>query len=125
MVISDKPLLFAEKVGLKLPNGYVDAKALGLVNLTPWHFLSDEEFDYLFSGLGTRYPHHKAIPYARRSDNDDVACFVRAESSGTLCEVVIIHDFASLGYEVVVNFDTFWEWFQHAVAEMVQWHEAS
>lgn len=125
MVISEKPLLFAAEAGLKMPSGYLDAKALGLVNLMPWQFVTDDEFDWLFSGLASRYPVRKAIPFARRRDNDDVACFTPGGKGLDNCEVTIIHDFATSGSEVVAEFDTFWGWFQYAVGEMVEWHEGS
>lgn len=124
MVIPEKPSSFAAEAGLKLPSGYLDAKAFGLVNLMPWQFVIDDEFDWLLAGLASRYPDHKAIPYARRRDNDDVACFTPGGKGLDGCKVIIIHDLATSGSEVVAEFVTFWGWFQYAVSEMVEWHEA-
>lgn len=44
-------------------------------------------------GLHERYPDRKLYPFASRDDNDDLACFL---PNG---QVVVIHDFASAGYE--------------------------
>ena len=45
--------------------------------------------------MQVRYPKRILIPFARRGDNDDVACFELNKGD----EVQIIHDFASGGYE--------------------------
>jgi hypothetical protein len=41
------------------------------------------------------------MPFARRHDNDDVACFVTHDPEQEAGQVIIIHDFASPGHEVV------------------------
>ena len=42
-----------------------------------------------------RYPNRKLIPFAKRVDNDDTACFEIGKGS----KVQLIHDFASEGFE--------------------------
>ena len=63
-----------------------------------------------------RYPQRILIPFARRGDNDDVACFELNKGE----EVQIIHDFASIGYEQRKTYKTFWDWFRDAIEEMIQ-----
>ncbi|MFF1019960.1 hypothetical protein ACFYLI_19220, partial [Proteus mirabilis] len=53
-----------------------------------------------------RYPNRNIIPFAHREDNDDVACW----DKNSRHQVIIIHDFASEGYEYVGKFDSFWDW---------------
>ena len=123
-MISEKPSVIAEENRITLPKGYRAAKELNLVNLHPWHFVSDEEFDYLFSGINKRFPDRSVIPFARRTDSDDVACFVVRDTEQPAGEIMIVHDFASPGWEVVARMKGFWEWFRYAVNEMIEWHEA-
>lgn len=105
-----------------LPNGFVYPDAflkvirLGLTNLEPWHFLSSTEAQMRIKGMQARYPQRVLIPFARRGDNDDVACF----QIGKEQEIQVIHDFASAGYEQRKTYGTFWDWFREAVEEMIQ-----
>jgi hypothetical protein len=122
-MISAKPSEMVVGNGMTVPRGYCAVKELNLVNLRPWHFLSDEEFDGLFAGLSKRYPNRMVIPFARREDNDDVACFIVRDPEQGAGEIIIIHDFASVGYEVCGRIQVFWDWFRLAVDEMIEWHQ--
>ena len=66
--------------------------------------MNDDETVRRFRGLQKRYPGRRLYPFARRDDNDDVACFEDDDNSlGN-----IIHDFADIGWEqreVVPTFD--------------------
>jgi hypothetical protein len=123
-MVSEKPLMTAVENGITLPKAYQEAKDLNLVNLHPWHFVSDKEFDSLFAGVNQRYPDRRVIPFARRTDSDDVACFVIRDPEQEAGQVIVIHDFASPGYEVVARMQKFWDWFRYAVNEMIEWHDA-
>ncbi len=124
-MISEKPSVIAEENRITLPRGYYVTKGLNLVNLHPWHFVADEEFDYLFSGINKRILTRSVIPFARRVDSDDVACFIISDPEQQPGEVLVVHDFATPGFEVVIRQKDFWEWFRYAVNEMIEWHEAS
>ena len=123
-MVSMKPEKVALEQGIKLPTGYHAVKDLNLVNLRPWHLVSDEEFAYFFSGINKRYPRRSVIPFARREDSDDVACFVCRDPEQEPGTIIVMHDFASPGYENVARIQTFWEWFKYAVDEMINWYEA-
>jgi hypothetical protein len=70
-------------------------------------------------GMKKRFPARQLIPFARRYDNDDVACF-----DFTKEEIVyVIHDFATIGYEQRKTFESFWDWFKLAVDEMVEFQK--
>jgi len=45
-------------------------------------------------GLQERYPGRMLVAFARREDNDDVACW----EAGGGGKVIVIHDFASDGW---------------------------
>ena len=123
-MVSDKPRIAAEQAGVPLPRGYQEVRGLNIVSLPPWHLLTDDEFDYLFAGLNERHPHRRVIPFARRADNDDVACFVVSDPDQPAGQVIVVHDFASPGYEVVKRLRNCWEWLRYAVGEMIERHEA-
>jgi hypothetical protein len=124
-MVSEKPSTIAVGNGVILPKGYQVAKDLNLVNLRPWHFVSDSEFDGLFEVVNKHYSVRTVIPFARRSDSDDVACFVSRDPEQEAGQIIIIHDFASPGYEVVARMKNFWDWFRQVVNDMIEWHEAS
>jgi hypothetical protein len=68
------------------------------------------------AGLTERYPTRKLIPFARRQDNDDIACW----QVGANEEVFIIHDFASPGWEQHGQFASFYDWFRRAVEDLIE-----
>ena len=96
--------------------GIVD---LQLTNLDPWYILKGEMLQKKFADISKRYPDDAYIPFAIRSDNDDVACWSKKGGNN---QVLIVHDLASTGWEKVKTYDSFWEWFKQAVDEMIE-HE--
>jgi len=97
------------------PSSYLRAVNQNLVDLTPWYLMDAGKVLERMAGLKRRYPDRDLFPFARRDDNDDVACFERNGNES----VVLIHDFASPGFEQRHVFPTFWEWFKYAVDEMI------
>jgi hypothetical protein len=101
-------------VAVTLPDELRRVVAQGLVDLTPWHIMSRESALKCIQGLRLRYP-SLYVPFARRQDNDDLAC-LDPEYPG---QVILVHDFASAGFERRANFANFWEWFRSAVDDMI------
>ena len=87
------------------------------MHITPWHLLEAEQARVDLRGLRERYPSRELFPFARRQDNDDVACWAQ----GTGERVFVIHDFASPGWENEGNFDDVWSWFRAAIEETIDW----
>ncbi len=110
-----------QSLNFQLPEGYYRVFELNLTNLDPWHFIDGEEFEGLYRGLRQRYPGRLLIPFARRRDNDDVACFVVQSTDYPKGHILIVHDFASPGSEVDADLEDFWAWFRLAVNEMIEW----
>jgi hypothetical protein len=50
------------------------------------------------------------VPFARREDSDDVACVVASDAERRSGSVVVLHDYASPGWEVVAEFDNVEAW---------------
>ena len=94
---------------------YIKLLKLELINFRPWKILSiDEGIDYA-EDLKKRYPQRDLLPFAMRTDCDDVACWDSSENGD---KVFIIHDFASIGWEQQGEFKNFDEWFENAIKDM-------
>ncbi len=89
----------------------------GLLDFDPWIVLQGDRLRTRFQGIQERFPGRDLVPFARREDNDDVACWEKGNPQG----VVIIHDFSSSGYEQRESFDSFWDWFRNIIEEMIEY----
>lgn len=53
----------------------------------------------------------KIVPFARRGDCDDIACFlVRPER----VEILLVHGWTTDGYDVIAKYKTFEDWIEAA-----------
>lgn len=102
--------------GFVYPDSFLKAVRLKLIDFEPWYIMNSSDVQMRIKGMQARYPQRILIPFARRGDNDDVACFELNKGE----EVQIIHDFASVGYEQRKTYKTFWDWFRNAIEEMIQ-----
>ena len=94
------------------------------VDLEPWWFIAYEEGDVnsWYKILKSLYPTRELIPFAKFSANDDVACFDGSDNTGNP-KILIIHAFASEGWEhhgTVENFD---DWLKIAFETKKAWSE--
>lgn len=105
--------------GFAYSKEYLDFVSGDVPDLTPWHFFYSR-LDHRFKGLQDRYPSKGLVPFARRQDNDDVACFDSMACDG---RVLIIHDFASPGWEERLSLKSFDEWLDLAKSESAEWDE--
>ncbi len=102
-------------MSLILNKSYQRVIDLNLINLEPWFLLSEDQIKQRQKGFKDRFPSRRLIPFAKRDDNDDVACFEEGKED----EIKIIHDFATPGFEQRQVFPTFWDWFKYAINEMI------
>lgn len=98
------------------PDAYEKLLELKLFDFDVWYLIPQEQAERRLLALQERYPNRKLIPFARRDDNDDIACFEVGKEN----RVQIIHDFASLGFEQREELQDLWEWVENAVKEMVE-----
>ena len=91
------------------PQSLKDLVSEGRVDFGVWYLMNDDETVKRFRGLQTRYPERTLYPFARRDDNDDVACFEDVDNS----LVHIIHDFADSGWEQREVFPTIDAWLEY------------
>ncbi|MCY6958018.1 hypothetical protein [Clostridium brassicae] len=101
--------------GFQYPASFIKAIELNLLDFDLWYIMDEERVLKRLKGLKERYPNRKLIHFARRDDNDDIACFEVGKGG----KVQIIHDFASEGYEQRKEHNDFWAWLGTAISEMV------
>lgn len=105
--------------GFEYPLAFEKIVDLNLIDLDLWYLMSNEQVLTRIEGLKKRYPTRKLIPFARRDDNDDIACFEVEKED----KVQIIHNFASVGYEQRHEYNNFWDWFKEAMEEMIEYNK--
>jgi len=103
--------------GFWYPPSFVRVVELGLTNLEPWHVLEGSFLRQRWLGLAQRYPERTLIPFAARQDNDDVACWEPVRDDRT---VVIVHDFASPGWERRQEYPDFFSWLRQAIEDLIE-----
>lgn len=101
--------------GYVYPAEFVKIVQLNLLDFDVWYLMNNEQVNIRIKGLKTRYPNRNLIPFARRDDCDDIACFEVGKGN----RVQIIHDFASEGFEQRKEYQCFWDWFRDAIDEMI------
>lgn len=97
------------------PAEFIRIIDLNLIDFDLWYLMTKEQVAIRIKGLKKRYPNRQLIPFARRDDGDDIACF----EVGKEDRVQIIHDFAGVGYEQRKEYSCFWDWFREAIEEMI------
>lgn len=105
----------------KYPLSYVGYVSGEFPDFDPWDFFHCY-LEFRYQGLKERYPERTLVPFARRGDNDDVACFDASIPSDNP-SVIIIHDFASPGWENHGTCKDFLEWLDLAKREAEEWNE--
>ena len=90
-----------------------------MTDIQPWYVLDAEIAGETRKGMSKRYSSRVLIPFAARQDNDDVACWEIGRGEA----VVVIHDFASPGWEVEAEFPSFHDWLRRAFEDFIEWSE--
>lgn len=96
------------------PRELIRIAELGLLDLNPWWIMEGTALRIRFADVRQRYPQRKLVPFARRQDNDDVACFDLDRGI-----VTIVHDFASSGWERRAEFADFRAWLHQAIDDLI------
>lgn len=102
--------------GFGYPPDFLRLVDLEIVHIDPWHMLGGELLQVRSRGLMVRYPDRHLVPFARRQDNDDIACWEMVDG---LCQVVVVHDFSSPGWEQRERFDDFASWLRSAFDDLI------
>lgn len=99
------------------PNSIYKLIECNLINFDVWYFMDKNSAKLRLDGLKQRYPSRNLIPFARRGDCDDIACFEVGKGE----KVYVIHDFASNGYEQRAEFDSIWSWLKYVINIMIDY----
>ena len=105
--------------GFTYPKAFLRAVERGLTHLEPWWVFDGDNLRSRARGLRERYPERALVPFARRQDNDDVACWEAGQGE----QVFIVHDFASPGWERRRVYPNFYAWLRQAVEDMIEYDQ--
>jgi hypothetical protein len=106
--------------GFRYPSAFRRIFDLGLIDLEPWWLISEEELRWRFKGLKERYPKRTLLPFAIRTDGDEVACWDYLQGNRA---VYVINDFDPAGIEGCMEFPSFYDWFRHAVEDLIEFDD--
>jgi hypothetical protein len=101
------------------PHSFIRIIDSGLAVFKPWRILKQPDLSSRMHGLAERFPDRHLVPFAVRLDCDDVACW----EQGEMPRVVIVHDFASPGWERRKGFDDVVQWFRAAIADFIEFDD--
>ncbi|WP_375431492.1 hypothetical protein [uncultured Friedmanniella sp.] len=102
------------------PAEFLRVVQLNLVDLEPWLILQGESLLDRHRGLQARYPTRRLVPFAHRTDRDDIACW---DLDLGLAQVSVVDDFEVLGYEQGEVYLTFYGWFRSAVDDLIEFDD--
>jgi hypothetical protein len=108
-------LLMIEELpqGFGYPLDFIDVISTGVIDVGPWQFLKGKWLQVRNFGLKERFPDRQLVPFARRLDSDDVACWDMERPSA----VCVVHDFCAPGWESRETYDSFEQWYLSAQKE--------
>lgn len=108
----------APDLGFEPPAGYLRMLEIGGIDfhnslLDPWYFIDADRFagiNDLFQKTWrkrTKTMPWRIVPFARRGDCDDIACFaIRPEK----IDILLVHGWTNDGFDVVERYDSFENW---------------
>ncbi|MHB8873471.1 MAG: hypothetical protein ACYC8T_07260 [Myxococcaceae bacterium] len=97
------------------PKDYLRTVQQTLIDLSPWYLMDRDQVLERMKGLRERYSNRQLVPFARRDDNDDLACWEQDRGE----RVLLITDFSASGQEQRRVLPDFWAWFRAAVDDMI------
>lgn len=91
-------------------------------DIEPWWLLVYNEgtINNWYKTLKQLYPERTLIPFAKFNANDDIACFDGDDFSGQP-HVLIIHAYASEGWELHATYASFDKWLEEAMVQNAEW----
>ncbi|MFD1246034.1 hypothetical protein [Paralysiella testudinis] len=107
-----------------IPKGYewfIDKKLVGFdafTQLQPWYFVSSEEIFWATESWPD-IVNEKLLVFARRQDNDDLACF--SVKDDKVVGIFLIQGWINNGFEVIKKFEDFWEWAKFVIDDIAEW----
>lgn len=106
-----------EHFDFEYPEAIERLVALQLVNYDYWYVMKKEQAEIVYEDVRSQCRHKKLIPFARRGDNEDIACFEVGKGEN----VVILKHSEFLGYRPYMKFESVWDWFREAIETMIKY----
>ena len=103
------------EVAFNYPDALERLVALKLLNFDLWYLVSREQSVVIFKQMKMNCNRMGLIPFARRGDNEDIACL----ETGNDEKVVVFKNCEYLGYRPREVFDSVWDWFRDAIEIMI------
>ncbi|WP_198401404.1 hypothetical protein [Acidipropionibacterium acidipropionici] len=104
--------------GFAYPPEFLHLLGLGIRALDPWRILEGDQLVVRSSGLAARYPDRALVPFAVRTDRDDVACWDLDKGPRAIS---VIDDFDTPGDEQLESFDEFNDWLRQAIEDLIDY----
>lgn len=130
-LILNKHLSAFRSFSCEPPRGYVCAAKRGLIGFEefsqcePWYFCSPAEI----LPLNQRWPDFKAasqyLPFARRQDRDELACFILRDTIISGYCIVAYEIGPPLFWEIREEFSGFWDWFRSIIKDIEMWCDST
>ncbi len=98
---------------VEIPERYFELLKYDRNEFLPWYLFDRENLLYRYQGLQMRYPNRQLVPFARHDYCDDVACWEKDKPG----KVIIIHDYASPGWESRFIFPSFDDWYEYILSQ--------
>lgn len=92
------------------PPEFLELLQTGVTDIGPWQILQGDWLRVRLSGIKKRFPDRELIPFARRLDDDDIACWDRRQP----LSVYVVHDFCAPGWEDRGEYESFQAWYMTA-----------
>jgi hypothetical protein len=110
--------------GFRVPRGYqwlVERKILTSLNspLDPWYLL-DQSQKSTASAQTIDGAQHRLVSFARRSDSDDIACFMVTPQNEVDGVALIQGWVPGIGDQIVATYDSFWEWMKSVIDDIAE-----
>lgn len=109
------------------PQGYswlIEQNIMGyeaFSQLQPWLYLKNDEC--FFANIKWKNVTESCLfAFAKRQDNDELACF-KVNEDGNVEGVVLINGWSSNGFDIIKEYSDFWAWFHQVIDDVKEWVE--
>jgi len=107
------------------PSSYswiVDRHLVGFAPFTqlqPWFFIEKKSQFYLMDRF-QNYSELNGIAFARRQDNDLLACY-QITTAQPLKKIVVVNGWTASGFDVVCEHASIWDWLKSSIDDVANW----
>lgn len=108
--------------GFRFPPTFVEMVRGPLPDIIPydWLMVDGDVLEVIVDTLRRLYPNRSLVPFAGDTRNDDLFCFDGHDTTGEPA-VLLIHAFASPGWEYRGEWRSFESWLEEAARQRREW----